>query len=122
MNKINQIMLLLFLGLSLVGCFDSSSDDAPRTVTVDNGGGGGGGGGIGSTADGKTYYNSSCGICHAAGADDTSRALGASDLARKHDMITNDMSAYDATTNLMTQFNNLAQKRVDDLKAYLAAL
>lgn len=121
MNKINQFALILFLGLSVVGCYDSSSDNEPRTVVVDDGGGGGGGG-IGSATDGSTYYSSNCSACHAAGVDDTTSALGATDLAQKHDMITNDMSAYDATYNMMFTFSNLSQKRVDDLKAYLATL
>ena len=119
MNKINQFILILFLSLSVVGCYDSSSDNEPRTVVVDDGGGGGG---IGSGADGAIYYNSNCSTCHAAGTDDTNTAFGAADLAQKQDMITNDMSAYDATFNMMTQFDNVSQKRVDDLKAYLVTL
>jgi cytochrome c5 len=119
MKNITKLLLVLILGLSVVACYDSSSDNEPRVVTVD---GGGGGGGIGSATEGKTYYTNTCSDCHAAGADDTSTALGATDLAQKHDMITNDMSAYDATYNMMFTFSNLSQKRVDDLKAYLATL
>lgn len=120
MNKINKLILVLFLGLSVVACYDSSSDNEPRTVVVDNGGGGGGG--VGSATDGSIYYTNTCSACHAAGADDTVVALGATDLAQKQDMITNDMSAYDATYNMMFTFSNVTQKRVDDLKAYLATL
>ena len=119
MNKIKQIVLVSFLAMSVAGCFNSSSDNDPAPVEPNNGGTVGG---LGSSTDGKTYYNNSCGSCHAAGADDTSTAFGSSDLAQKQDRIVNDMSAYDATTQLMTQFNNVSQQRVNDLKAYLATL
>ena len=41
MSKINQFVLILFLSLSVVGCYDSSSDNEARTVVIDDGGGGG---------------------------------------------------------------------------------
>lgn len=118
MNNIKQITLVLLLTVSMVGCYDSSSDNDPAPVPAPSGTVGG----LGSATEGQTYYTSSCGTCHAAGADDTTTAFNSSDLAQKQDMITNDMSAYDATTQMMTQFNNVSQKRVDDLKAYLATL
>lgn len=118
MNKVTQVVLIMFFSVFVTACYDSSSDNLHRTVDV----GDGNGGGAGSSTDGKIYYSSNCSACHAAGADDTTTAFGSSDLIQKHDLIVNDMSAYDATNKMMTQLNNVNQQRVNDLKAYLATL
>ena len=104
------------LSLALGGCFDSGSEQAPPPPVKPAP--------VGVVSDGSTYYKTNCGSCHMAGADDTTAAFGASDLAQKQDMITNDMSAFDTTStfDLMLAFNSVPDQRVADLKAYLSSL
>jgi len=118
-HRIKQATLVLILSFAVAGCYESSSDNLHSTV---DGGDNGGGAPIGSSANGKIYYNSNCSACHAAGADDTTTAFGSSDLRQKQALIANDMSALDPTNKMMTQLNDVSQQRVDDLIAYLATL
>jgi len=119
MNKVTQAVLIMFFSIFVTACYDSSSDNLHSAV---DGGDNGGGAPIGSSANGKIYYNSNCSACHAAGDDDITTAFGSSDLRQKQDLIANDMSALDPTNKMMTQLNNVSQQRIDDLVAYLATL
>lgn len=116
MQKLTTFSFVLLLSLALTGCFNSSSEDTPPPAIDPPP--------AGVTADGAVYYQTSCADCHKAGADDTTNAFGAIDLAQKQDMIRSDMSNYDQTSgfNLMTVFSNVPAQRVADLKAYLASV
>jgi cytochrome c5 len=121
MNKLTTIILMLTLSLALASCFDSSSESPapaplkpaqPPTSIV------------GITANGSVYFQNNCAVCHKAGQDDPTSAFGASDLAQRHDMITTDMSNFDATStfNMMGAFGSVPAQRVADLKAYLQSV
>lgn len=116
MNKQIAMTLMVTLSLGLAGCFNSGSEDSPPPAVEPPP--------TGLVANGATYYAANCASCHKAGADDTTNAFGASDLAQKQDMIVNDMSTYDQTSgfNLMTTFSNVPDQRVADLKSYLATV
>lgn len=72
--------------------------------------------------NGRVFYTANCAICHAAGSEDTTVAFNASDLALNANPLLRDMSVYGGTYKLMGSFYNVAQKNVDELKAYLATL
>jgi len=116
MHKLTTTAFVAMLSLGLGGCFDSGSEQAPPPPVKPAP--------IGKISDGSTYYKTNCGSCHMVGADDITSAFGASDLAQKQDMITNNMSAYDTTStfDLMLAFNAVPDQRVADLKAYLASV
>ncbi len=121
MHKLTTMALILSLSLALTGCFDSNSEDpapppvAPVQQPVNI---------VGLTVNGAVYYQNNCAACHKAGQDDPVSAFGASDLAQRHDMITTDMSNFDATAsfNLMGAFSNVPAQREADLKAYLQSV
>ena len=115
MNKLTTMTLMVTLGLVVVGCNSGSEQAAPPAVEPPP---------TGFVANGSTYYQTNCGTCHKAGADDPTSAFGAADLAQRQDMIATDMSNYDTTStyNLMLAFNNIPAQRVADLKAYLASV
>ena len=116
MNKLTTTTLMVTLSLALTSCFESGSEEAaPPPVTPPP---------TGLAADGATYYQSNCASCHKAGADDTTAAFNASDLAQKHEMIAVDMSTFDTTStfDLMLTYSNLPEQRVADLKAYLESV
>ncbi len=112
-------LAVLAMSTSLVSCFESNSEEAaPPALDVS--------GGVnppaGKASNGKVFYARNCSVCHAAGSDDTTRAFGAIDLANQGSRISDDMSHFDTTYNLMARFTNLDQTRVDDLKRYLSGL
>jgi len=72
--------------------------------------------------NGKAFYASNCAVCHAAGTDDTSVAFMASNLAKKDNLLQRDLSIYGGQYQLMGAFYDVAQKNIDELKAYLATL
>lgn len=116
MHKLTTAATVVMLSLALVGCFESGSEQtAPPPVLPAP---------VGVVSDGSTYYKTNCGTCHSAGTDDITSAFGASNLAQKQDMITNNMSTFDTTStfDLMLAFNNVPDQRVADLKAYLASV
>ena len=121
MKKVKLIKILLILisipllGGVLVSCYESNSEQAPPPPVVDT---------VvpGIAANGKIFYMQNCSFCHAAGADDTTRAFGAIDLANQDSRVSNDISKNDLVYNTMGRFNNIDQERVDDLKKYLASL
>jgi len=124
--KLTQFVLLLIAGValsgSLVSCYESSSEQDPPPpvtggVTPDPGGTT-----PGIAFNGKVYFQQNCSLCHAAGADDTTSAFGAIDLANQDSKISTDMSQSDITYSMMGRFNNIDQERVDDLKKYLSGL
>ena len=120
MYKLSTIFVLA-LSLALTSCYDSNSEDpAPAPLvpvqqppTI-----------VGLTSNGSIYYQSNCAVCHKAGQDDPTSAFGASDLAQRHDMITTDMSSFDATStfDLMGAFGSVPAQRTADLKAYLQSV
>jgi mono/diheme cytochrome c family protein len=116
MNKLMTMSLMVTLSLGLAGCFNSGSEESPPPAVEPPP--------TGLVANGATYYATNCGSCHSAGTDDTTNAFGASDLAQKQDMITNDMSTYDQSSgfDLMTVFSDLPDQRVADLKSYLSTV
>jgi len=125
MKTLKQVkfILMLMAGIALsstlVSCFESSSEQgAPPPVT-----GPGGGGAIpGNAVAGKVFFQQNCSLCHSAGADDTTTAFGGIDLANQNSIISNDISQYSPTYDMMGRFDNIDQERVDDLKKYLAGL
>ena len=109
----------ILMSTGLVSCYESNSEeDAPPAfgITGDDNLP------VGNALSGRTFYNQNCSVCHAAGADDTTRAFGAIDLANQGSRISGDMSHFDETYNLMARFTDLDQARVDDLKRYLSGL
>ncbi len=124
-NKFGLLRLLIVtlavmtMSGSLVSCYESNSEEeAPPAVgisSVDSLP-------VGKALNGRIFYIQNCSVCHAAGADDTTRAFGAIDLANQGSRISGDMSQFDETYNLMGRFTNLDQERVDDLKRYLSGL
>lgn len=126
MNRSNLVrFLLLTIGIltsiTLTSCYESNSEEDPPAPVV----GPGGGGSVpdpGTASNGKIYFQQNCAICHSAGADDTTTAFGAIDLAQQQSIISNDISQSDQTFNIMARFNNIDQERVDDLKKYLSTL
>jgi len=72
--------------------------------------------------NGKAFYASNCAVCHAAGADDTSVAFNASDLVLQANPLQRDLSIYGGQYQLMGAYYDVAQKNIDELKAYLATL
>jgi mono/diheme cytochrome c family protein len=72
--------------------------------------------------NGQAYYASNCAICHAAGPDDTSTAFNSSDLALRLNPLKRDLSLYGGEYQLMGAFDYIAQKNIDELKAYVAVL
>jgi len=72
--------------------------------------------------NGQAFYFSNCAICHAAGTDDTSVAFQATDLAISTTPLTRKLSDYGGPYKLMGTFYDVAQKNIDELKAYLATL
>ncbi len=126
MNRFKLVrFLILILGVVsstiLTSCYESNSEeDAPDPVV-----GTGGGGPVpdpGNAFNGKIYFQQNCAICHSAGADDTTTAFAAIDLAGQQSIISTDISQSDQTFNIMARFNNIDQERVDDLKKYLSTL
>ena len=118
MQKLTAMTSVVTLSLVLAGCFDSSSEEAvPPAVSPPAAL-------VGVTANGAIYYQTNCGTCHKIGQNDPTSAFGASDLAQKHNMITTDMSDFDAasTFNLMASYKNVPEQRVADLKAYLESV
>lgn len=72
-------------------------------------------------ADGKIYYETNCGGCHAAGNDDLSSAFGDKtkmDLKASQKIVSN-MSQQGGPNKLMARFTNIREQRVLDLIAYL---
>jgi cytochrome c5 len=121
--KLVQLLIIAILGVAvsstLVSCYESNAEtSAPAPIDPDPGPGPG----PGLSFNGKVYYDQNCSSCHAAGADDTSKAFGAIDLANQESKIANNMSAFDQTYNTMGRFDNVDQERVDDLKKYLSGL
>jgi mono/diheme cytochrome c family protein len=116
MKKLTTVTLMVTLGLSLAGCYESGSESTPPPAVEPPP--------TGVAADGATYYQSNCAACHKLGAVDTTNAFGAADLAQKQDMVASDMSTYDALTglNLMTTYSAVPAQRVADLKAYFASV
>jgi len=119
MHKLTTMTLMAALIPVLAGCFESGSEQpAPPAIVPPPPPL------VGHTLNGSTYYQSNCATCHKAGKDDPTSAFGASDLAQRHDMITIDMSNFDATStfSLMGAFKNIPAQRVADLKAYLRSV
>lgn len=119
MNKLTTITLMVILSVALTGCFDSSSEQAaPAAIIIPTPPP------TGVTANGKIYYQSNCAACHQAGADDTTSAFSAIDLAQNQDKIATDMSTFDGTSgfNLMGAYSNVPAQRVADLKVYFASI
>lgn len=104
---------IMIMSSTLVTCYESNSEQAPPPPVTDP---------VvpGIAANGKIYYQQNCSYCHSAGADDTTTAFGAIDLANQESRISNDISKNDAVYNTMGRFNNIDQERVDDLKKYLS--
>ena len=118
MQKLTTITSVVTLSLVLAGCFDSNSEEAVTPAVTPSATQ------VGVAANGAIYYQTNCGICHQIGQHDPTSAFGASDLAQKHNMITTDMSDFDAasTFNLMASYKNVPEQRVADLKAYLESV
>lgn len=116
MHKLKTLMVMVTLSFAFAGCFESGSEQTPPPPVSPPP--------VGKISDGSTYYQSNCSTCHKAGADDTTSAFGAIDLAQRQDMITTNMSSFDKTSgfNLMGAFSNVPEQRVADLKAYLASV
>lgn len=116
MKKLTTVVSMVTLSLALASCFESGSETTPPPPVAPPP--------VGIAKDGLTYYQSNCAVCHKAGADDTTAAFGALDLAQRHDMLATDMSNYDTTStfNLMLAYNNIPAQRVADLKAYLKSV
>ena len=116
MKKLITLTLMFTLSLALAGCYESSSEaTAPAAIEPPP---------VGVVANGATYYETRCAICHKVGKDDITTVFGAVELAQKQDMIATDMSNYDKTSgfNLMLVLNNVPAQRVADLKAYLKSV
>lgn len=110
------LMAGIALSSTLVSCYESSSElGAPPPDT---------GPGVtpGVAANGRIFYEQNCSLCHSAGADDTTSAFGAIDLANQDTIISNDISQFSPTYDLMGRFTDIDQERVDDLKKYLSSL
>ncbi len=126
MSKLVRFLLLIagiLSSFTLVSCYESNSEEDPPIPIVSTGTGGGGSiPDPGNAANGKIYFQQNCAICHSAGADDTTTAFGAIDLAKQQSIISSDISQSDQTFNIMARFNNIDQERVDDLKKYLSTL
>lgn len=105
---------------TLVSCFDSSAEKPAPAPIISQDPGGGSSPGV--AFNGKIYYQQNCASCHAAGADDTTTAFGAIDLAKQDAQIQADISQKDTVYNTMGRFNNIDQERVDDLKKYLSGI
>jgi len=73
-------------------------------------------------SEGKAYYQKQCAICHAAGSDDTSRAFLASDLRLSESPLQPDLTDYGGEFKLMGSFYDVAQDKIDGLKAYILTL
>jgi len=91
---------------------DNNTDVATVNVVVGNA----------SLVKGKAYFQDNCAICHAAGADDTTTAFLASDLALQVSPLSTDLSIYGGTYKLMGAYTNVPQQTVDDLSAYFSSL
>ena len=123
MNTLKQVKFVLLLmagialGSTLTSCYESSSEQGALPPVTDPGGG------VipGVAINGKVFYQQNCSLCHSAGADDTTSAFGAPDMANQDSIISNDISQYSPTYDLMTRFSNIDQERVDDLKKYLSS-
>ncbi len=128
MNKFKLVrFLILIMGLvssiTLTSCYESNSEeDPPNPIAGPGGGGGGSDPDPGNASNGKVFFQQNCAICHSAGADDTTTAFGAIDLAGQQSIISADISQSDQTYNIMARFNSIDQERVDDLKKYLSTL
>lgn len=72
--------------------------------------------------NGQAFYTSNCGICHAAGADDTTTAFNATNLAQRANPLVRKISMYNGQYQLMGTFYDVPQKNIDELKAYVATL
>ena len=74
-----------------------------------------------SVTDGKIYFDYNCGGCHAAGSDDNESAFGDIVLMdlKNNQKISNNMSQFGGTFELMNGFSNLSPQRVLDLQTYL---
>ena len=68
------------------------------------------------------FYAQNCGVCHAAGSEDTSTAFLSTDLALRANPLTRDMTAYGGEFQLMGAFFDIPQKKLDELKAFLASI
>ena len=115
------LMMAVVSSITLTSCFESNSEEDPPDPIV----GTGGDGPVpvpGNASNGKIFFQQNCAICHSAGADDTTTAFGAIDLAGQQSIISTDISQSDQTFNIMARFNNIDQERVDDLKKYLSTL
>jgi mono/diheme cytochrome c family protein len=72
--------------------------------------------------NGQAFYTSNCGVCHAAGADDTTTAFNATDLAQRTNPLVRNISMYNGQYQLMGTFYDVSQQNIDELKAYVATL
>ncbi len=116
------ITTVIALSFNLTSCYESSSEQVALPPVVSPTSPGGGGVEPGIALNGKIYYQQNCSLCHAAGADDTTSAFGAIDLAKQQSKIANDISQIDTVYNMMGRFSDIDQERVDDLKKYLSGL
>ncbi len=120
--KLVQFQLLIariVSSIALASCYESNAEQDPPSAVL--------GTGVsvpdpGIASNGKIFFQQNCAICHSAGADDTTTAFGAIDLANQQTIISRDISQSDQTYNMMARFNNIDQERVDDLKKYLSGL
>ena len=75
---------------------------------------------------GRDYFNRECGICHQAGSEDEQNAFGATDLVFSSNNFDYDISESESDQlwdpKLMKYYDNLSQKEVDGLRAYIGFL
>jgi mono/diheme cytochrome c family protein len=78
---------------------------------------------VGDPAAGQTKYDTDCGVCHAAGAHDTTVAAGGNDLGGRGQelidagLLVNDLSATNAAMNI-----TLTDQEILDIAAFLDTL
>ena len=70
--------------------------------------------------NGMAYYAQNCQVCHAAGSEDTSTAFKSTDLALRTNPLSRDITVYGGEFQLMGVFYDIPQRKVDELKAFLA--
>jgi len=102
---ISAIVILL-----IAGCGGSGGSDGGAETSQ-----------IAQQRAGRYLYQDNCEICHSLGKVDTTSAFYASNLAGKGHMITNDMSSYGGSYELMSKFGPGGHIFTDDEVAALQA-
>ncbi|MFV2061600.1 MAG: hypothetical protein ACC653_13020 [Gammaproteobacteria bacterium] len=111
-NRYSKIFML-FACVILSACDGPKLNSSKTTTPL------GGGQLVANKDNGKIYYETNCGGCHKAGADDLNAVFGAPDLASST-KIASDLSQFGGVNSkLMKRFSNISKQRVLDLNEYL---